>query len=96
MSQGLLFLATFVSILTQVLAMAIFVRALLSWIPNLRPENPIVRFLNDITEPILVPFRRVIPMVGMMDLSPLIAMIVLSFVGDILARSLRSAAFGGF
>ena len=71
--------------------MAIFVRALLSWIPNMRPDHPIVRFLNDITEPILQPFRRVIPMVGMMDLSPLVAMIVLSFAGDILSRSLRSA-----
>jgi YggT family protein len=85
------FLSYFVSILCQVLAMAIFVRALVSWIPNMRPDHPIVRFLNDITEPILQPFRRVIPMVGMMDLSPLVAMIVLSFAGDILSRSLRSA-----
>ena len=85
------FLSNFVSILCQVLAMAIFVRALLSWIPNLRADNPLVRFLNDITEPILTPFRRVIPMVGMMDLSPLVAMIVLSFAGNILAQSLRSA-----
>lgn len=71
--------------------MAIFVRALVSWIPNMRQDHPIVRFLNDITEPILMPFRKVIPMVGMMDLSPLVAMIVLSFAGDILSRSLRSA-----
>lgn len=85
------FLSTFISILCQVLAMAIFVRALLSWIPNMRADHPIVRFLNDITEPVLQPFRRVIPMVGMMDLSPLVAMIVLSFAGDILYRSLRSA-----
>jgi YggT family protein len=85
------FLSTFVYILCQVLAMAIFVRALLSWIPTLRPDHAIVRFLNDITEPILQPFRRVIPLVGMMDLSPLIAMIVLNFAGNILSSSLRSA-----
>lgn len=73
--------------------MAIFVRALLSWIPNMRPDHPIVRFLNDITEPVLTPFRRVIPMVGAMDLSPLVAMIVLSQAGSILAASLRSAGY---
>lgn len=84
------FLSNFVWLLCQVLAMAIFVRALLSWI-NPRPDNPIVKFLTDITEPILAPLRRVIPMVGMMDLSPLIAMIVLSQAGAILSSSLRSA-----
>ena len=88
--MGYPFLSTFVSVLCQVLALAIFVRALMSWI-NPNPGNPIVRFLNDITEPILAPLRRVIPMVGMMDLSPLIAMIVLSYAGQILASSLRSA-----
>ena len=71
--------------------MAIFARALLSWIPSLRPDNPIVRFLMDITEPILSPLRRVIPSIGAMDLTPLIAMLILSQAGSILSSSLRSA-----
>jgi YggT family protein len=83
--------STFVGLLCQILAFAIFARALMSWIPNLRPDHPIVRFLNDITEPILAPLRRVIPSIGMMDISPLIAMILLSQVGNILANSLRGA-----
>ena len=87
------FLANFVSILCNVLAMAIFVRALVSWIPNMRQDHPIVKFLFDITEPVLMPFRRVIPNVGMMDLSPLVAMIVLQFAGQILSQSLRQVAF---
>jgi YggT family protein len=85
------FLSNFVGLLCNILAIAILVRALLSWIPSLKPDNPLVRFVNDITEPILAPLRRVIPMVGMMDLSPLIAMIVLNYGGSILAASLRSA-----
>lgn len=85
------FLSTFVGLLTQILALAIIARALLSWIPNMRPDNPIVRFLFEITEPILAPLRRVIPMVGMIDLSPLVAMILLGYAGQILASSLRSA-----
>jgi YggT family protein len=85
------FLSTFVGLLCQILAFAIFARALVTWIPNVRPDNALVRLLNDITEPILAPLRRVIPNVGMMDISPLIAMILLSQVGSILANSLRGA-----
>ena len=85
------FLSNFVAVLTQVLALAIFGRALLSWIPNVRPDHPLVRLVTDVTDPILIPLRRVIPRVGVMDLSPLIAMILLSQVGRILAASLRSA-----
>jgi YggT family protein len=85
------FLSNFVWLLCQILAMAIFLRALLSWIPSMKPDNPLLRFLMDITEPILAPLRKVIPTVGMMDLSPLIAMIVLSQAGGILSSSLRSA-----
>lgn len=87
------FLSNFVWLLCQVLAMAIFARALLSWIPNMRPDNPLVRFLIEITEPILSPLRRVIPSIGMMDLSPLIAMILLTQAGGILSSSLRSAGY---
>jgi YggT family protein len=87
------FLSTFVGLLCQILAFAILARALVSWIPNMRPDNALVHFLNDITEPILAPLRRVIPPIGMMDISPLIAMILLSQVGSILASSLRGAGF---
>jgi YggT family protein len=81
----------FVELLCQVLAFAILARALMSWIPNASADNPIVRFLTEVTDPILLPLRRVIPNIGMMDLSPLIAMIVLSQIGPILGRSLRGA-----
>jgi YggT family protein len=83
----------FVGALFWTASMAIFLRALLSWIPDLRPDHPIVRILNDITEPVLQPFRMVIPRVGMMDLSPLVAMIALSFAGQLLSNSLRSAGY---
>ena len=85
------FLSVFVYVLCYVLSMAILFRALLSWIPNLRQDTPIVRFLNDITEPILQPLRRVIPPIGMMDISPMIAMIALPWIGQILSTSLSRA-----
>jgi YggT family protein len=57
-------------------------RAILSWFP-LRPDSaliPIVRFLHTVTEPLLAPFRRIIPPAGMFDLSFLVAFIVVEIV----------------
>ena len=57
-------------------------RAILSWFP-MRSDSPFVgvsRFLNVITEPLLAPFRRVIPPAGMFDLSFIVAFIVVEIV----------------
>ena len=51
-----------------------------SWI-GLEPGNPFVVFLNDITEPILAPIRQYMPRIGMLDLSPMIAIILLQLIG---------------
>jgi len=51
-----------------------------SWI-GLQPGNPFVVFLNDITEPILAPIRQFIPRMGMLDISPMIAIILLQVIG---------------
>ncbi|RLC71166.1 MAG: YggT family protein [Chloroflexi bacterium] len=73
----------FVSFLCQALALLIFLRALLSWFA-LPPNNPIVVFLNYVTEPILAPLRRVIPRIGMIDITPMVAIILLVIVGRVI------------
>ena len=53
-------------------------RAILSWFP-MSPGSafaPIRRFVNTVTEPVLAPLRRIIPPVGMFDLSFLVALLV--------------------
>jgi YggT family protein len=67
---------TFVDILCLVIIWAIIIRAVLSWF-NLRPENPLLRILNGITEPILSPLRRIVPRIGMIDITPMVAIILL-------------------
>ncbi len=84
-----LVLINFVSILFQVLIIAILIRALISWFP-ISPGSPLVRLLEDITEPILAPLRRVVPRLGMMDITPIVAMIGLQLLEQILITSLRS------
>jgi YggT family protein len=71
-----------------VLTILIIVRSLLSFFPNLDPNNPIVEFLMTVTEPILLPIRSIMPRFGMFDLSPMIAILLLNMVvGPILIKA---------
>lgn len=80
------FLTTFIYFLAQALTIAIFVRAILSWFPNASNDNPFVALVYQITEPILAPLRSVIPLVGMIDITPLVAIITLQFIANIVGR----------
>jgi YggT family protein len=80
------FLFNIIAVLAQILAFAIFIRALLSWIPNLDTRNPLIQLLIQITEPVLVPLRRVIPRIGMIDITPLVAMLLLSAIAQMAAN----------
>jgi YggT family protein len=71
----------------------IIIRALLSWV-NPDPWNPIVQFLNRVTEPILAPIRRRVPSWRMgIDLSPLVAILAIYFVQWFLVGTLRDVAW---
>src|SRR5206468_12977751 len=70
----------------------IIARALISWV-NPDPWNPIVRFLERATEPVLSPIRRRIG-VGMgLDLSPFIAVMIILFLQIAVVQSLKELAF---
>ncbi len=80
----------FVNILFSVLAYAIIARALLSWF-RLGPDNPLVAILNEITEPILSPLRRVIPPLGgMIDITPIVAFFLLQIIQQALISGLSA------
>ncbi len=81
------YLVYFINILFYVLWAAILGRVIISWI-NLSPDNPIVVLLYGITEPILAPIRRVLPSMGMLDLSPMVALIVMMVIQRVLLRLL--------
>ncbi len=59
-------------------------RVLMTWIPNLDYNNPIVRFLLAVTEPVLEPIRRMIPNKSGMDFSPLIVFLVIFVILQVL------------
>ena len=73
--------------LLTIYSWAILIRVLLSWVsPD--PFNPIVQFLVRVTDPYLELFRRIIPPIGMMDISPIIALVVLNVAQRFLVKTL--------
>lgn len=70
------------------LYLAIFARVILSWFPGASATNPLVRFVFTVTEPVLIPIRRVLPRTGMFDLSPMIAIILIVVIQRVLVSAL--------
>jgi YggT family protein len=81
----------FISILSRVLYFAILGRVIISWLPIGR-DNPIVTLLYEVTEPILGPIRRLMPSMGGLDLSPIIALIIIQLAERVLLTLARSIA----
>lgn len=74
-----LFLIRIVEILFQVYLLMLFARIICSWIPELS-ENRFFQFISFYTDPYLNLFRKVIPPLGMIDISPIVAFFALSLI----------------
>jgi YggT family protein len=73
----------FFDLLFTVLYIAILARAILSWV-QIDPYHPVVAVLDQITEPFLAPLRRIVPPIGMMDITPLVAIILIQVLQRII------------
>jgi YggT family protein len=69
----------------RVFQFILLARVLLSWFPDIDRSNPLVKFLYDITEPILQPVRERLPQTGMMDFSPLVVFLGISVLSQLIA-----------
>ena len=72
-------LGSIIIILLQLVVLAIFIRSILTWFP-ISPSNPIKITLDRITDPVLNPLRRYLPRFGYLDLSPMVAIIIIIFL----------------
>jgi YggT family protein len=79
-------------VIFQALTFAVFFNAILSWLVMLYPRNSIVislyHVLRQITDPILAPLRRIVPLIGMVDITPIIAIIILQIISQVIASYL--------
>lgn len=77
-------MAQFVNIFAELLIFAIFIRIILSWIRPVKASSGFSKFLFEVTEPVLSVFRRIVPRLGMIDISPIIAFMVIEFARSLL------------
>lgn len=82
----------YVNAVFTVFLVVMIIRILLSWVPTMptgRVTGGLWRFFHESTEWYLRPFRRVVPPVGMFDLSPIVALIVLYVANALVVRVLE-------
>ena len=78
----LMFFIKVVDILFQIYFVLLFLRILASWVPEFQNYR-ITQFIIFYTDPYLNLFRRIIPPIGMIDISPIIAFLALGFIEKI-------------
>ena len=84
--------AQILKIVLELYMWIMIIRALLSWV-NPDPYNPIVQFLNSITEPVLYRVRQLIPMSSIgIDFSPIVVILVIIFLQSFLVNSIGTLA----
>jgi YggT family protein len=84
-------LAGLLHVLFSAVIIVVIARAVLSWVsPD--PYNPIVRIIIQLSEPLLYPVRRRLPILGGMDLSPMVVILAAFFLDDFLVPSLQRIA----
>lgn len=77
-----------VNTVQQILVILVIVSVILSYFMD--PYHPVRRGVDNIIQPMLDPIRRVVPMVGMLDFSPLILILLLQLIGRFLIAFLAS------
>ena len=82
----------------SIYSLILLVRVLLSWFPNLDWGNPVLSTVSSITDPYLNAFRGLIPPLGGLDLSAIVAFLALNLAQQLLgslSSSLMGGSFGG-
>jgi YggT family protein len=81
-------LINIVELLSRILVLLVFVSVILSFFMD--SYHPIRRGVDTIVEPMLAPIRRIVPLVGMFDFSPLVLILIIQFGARILVAILLS------
>ena len=71
-----------ISTLSQLLVLLVIVSVILSYFMD--PYHPVRRGVDNIVQPMLNPIRRVVPLIGMLDFSPLVLILLIQFAARII------------
>lgn len=83
-------LALIVAKIFDLIFLVLIVSVLLTWIPNIKWYDEPFKSLKAFSEIFFAPFRKIIPPIGMVDISPIFAFIALQIVASLLVRLLAS------
>jgi YggT family protein len=78
----------FINAISQLLVLLVIVSVILSYFMD--PYHPVRRAIDSVVEPLLAPIRRIVPLIGMLDFSPLILIILIQVVSNLIIRFLIS------
>ncbi|MBF2047588.1 YggT family protein [Leptolyngbya sp. 7M] len=92
MSSSIALIAIALGQFLQIYSVLLIVRILLSWFPNIDLYNPPLSFLSQITDPYLNLFRSIIPPLGGIDFSPILAIFVLNIASRLFVTAAAQAA----
>jgi len=85
----MIYILNLIDTLFYAFSLAVLIRVILSWI-RFDPYHPVSVFIHQVTEPILAPIRRLLPPTGMIDFSPLVALVLIQVVQMVLSQLLLS------
>lgn len=84
-------LASIANLVFSILELLVVARVMLSWLP-ISPWHPVARWLRRIVDPILAPFRRVLPSFSGIDFSPLLALATLYVLQQVVVALLTTGS----
>lgn len=84
----MIFIAYLIHRIIQLLVLVVIIQTVLTYF--LSPFHPIRQVIDRIVEPMLMPIRRILPPLGMLDFSPLVLIILLEVIDSVLQRILLS------
>jgi YggT family protein len=81
-------LILFINALSQLLVLLVIISVILSYFMD--PYHPVRRAIDGVVEPMLAPIRRIVPLVGALDFSPLVLIILIQLLSNLLIRLLST------
>ena len=80
------FLATAILVIRNILELLVIVSVILSYVMD--PYHPVRRRIDAIVDPMLMPIRRVVPLIGMLDISPIILIVLIRIISNLIINLL--------
>jgi len=82
-------LVALISITSNIISLLIIARSIMSFFPVDR-NQPVIKMVFDLTEPILAPIRNLLPQTGMLDFSPMVAILLVILLEPLLTSLVRA------